>query len=137
MNDSEHKEKIHTDYRHLRNKIVALTKASKKLHYQKYFQENSKNIKKTWAGIKQIINIRQCNKSQPSAILIDNEINSDPESIANSFNNYFANVGSKMQEKINDSGTDFKSYLKNHSKYNFLIEPADCQEILLLINSFD
>ena len=52
--DDEHKEELYSRFKSLRNKIVSLTRASKKLHFQRYFTENSKNIKKTWSGIKYI-----------------------------------------------------------------------------------
>ena len=137
MDDSDDKKQIYSRYKQLRNRIVALTKISKKLHYQNYFQNNSKDIKKTWNGIKQIIDLRKCNRFQPSAIFIDHELKSDPTEIANNFNNYFANVGPNLQDKINTTGTDFMRYLKTPNNNCFLFEPADCQEILLLIDSLD
>ena len=109
------KHELYATYKTLGNKIVSLTRASKKLHFQKYFTENYKDIRKTWSGInnviKNVINIRNFNKGQPTSILIDGEISNDPNKIANGFNNYFSNF--------------------------FLFQSADSQEILLIIDSFD
>ena len=44
--NQENKEILHNKYKLYRNLIVTLTRKSKKNHYQKYFQENSSNIKK-------------------------------------------------------------------------------------------
>ena len=66
---------LYATYKTLRNKIVSLTSAGKKLHFQKYFTENCKDISKTWSGIKNVINIRNFNKGQPTSILIDWELN--------------------------------------------------------------
>ena len=57
------KNDIHSRYKILRNQIVAITRKSKKLHFQKYFFDNAKNIRKTWTGIKNIINIRAITKN--------------------------------------------------------------------------
>ena len=63
--DPVRKEGLRTEYKTLRNRITYIINQSKKLHYQRYFAENYNNIKKTWTGIKSIINIRSENKSQP------------------------------------------------------------------------
>ena len=55
--DSVRKDQLHTDYKRLRNEVVAIIRRSKKMHYQKYFTENAGDIKKTWTGIKNVINI--------------------------------------------------------------------------------
>ena len=56
-------------YKQYRNLIVTLTRKSKRNHYQKYFQENSNNIKKTWDGVKSIINISDKTSSSISSSL--------------------------------------------------------------------
>ena len=86
------KHELYATYKTLRNKIVSLTRVGKKLHFQKYFTENCKDIRKTWSGIKNVINIRNFNKGQPTPILIDGEISNDPNKIGNGSNNYFSNV---------------------------------------------
>ena len=51
-NQPDHKDELHRQYKCVRNRIVALTRLSKKNHFQRYFEENSYNIRKTWTGIK-------------------------------------------------------------------------------------
>ena len=84
------KDELYATYTTLRNKIVFLTRAGKKLHFQKYFTENCKDIRKTWSGIKNVINIRNFNKGQHG------EISNDPNKIANGVNNYFSNIAEKI-----------------------------------------
>ena len=43
-------------YKYCRNKISVLTHLSKIAHYQKYFEDNITNMKKTWEGINNLIN---------------------------------------------------------------------------------
>ena len=106
----------------MRNRIVSLIKANKKEHYRKFFAENSKDIRKTWKGIKSIININSMNKGQPSSMIIDKEINSNPMSIANGFNDYcpgLMSIAQDLQQNINTTGSNFTDYLKNPSENSF------------------
>ena len=79
MKESNRNEELYTEYKKVRNKTVAMIRNSKKLYYQKYFNENAKDIRRTWAGIKTIINIRTSSKGQPSSMLIDNQLETDPK----------------------------------------------------------
>ena len=131
------KDELYSTYKTLRNKIVSLTRVGKKLHFQKYFTENCKDIKKTWSGIKNVINIHNSSKGLPRSILIDGEISNDPNKIANGFNYYFSNVAEKLQGKIHSFGNEFSKFLKTPNDNFFLFESADSQEILLIIDSLD
>jgi hypothetical protein len=131
------KEELYSKYKSLRNKIVSLIRTSKKLHFQQYFTENCNDIRKTWSGIKNIINIHNSNKGQPTSMFINGEISNDPTKIANGFNNYFSSVAEKLQGKIHSFGNEFSDYLKNPNENFFLFESADSQEVLLIIDSLD
>ena len=67
-NDSVRKDQLHTEYKKLRNEVVAIIRRSKKMHYQKYFTENAGDIKKTWTGIKNVINISSKITGMPAAM---------------------------------------------------------------------
>ena len=49
------KHELYATYKTLRNIIVSLTRAGKKLHFQKYFTENCKDIRKTSSGIRMLL----------------------------------------------------------------------------------
>ena len=66
-----------------------------------------------------------------------NNISSDPTEIANSFDNYFSSVASKLRGKIYQNGKDFTHYLKNSNEYNFFMNPTDKNEIINIINNFN
>ena len=65
---------------------------------------NFNNIRKTWEGIKSIINIRNLAKSQVS-LLIGKEIFSNPKLIANTFNEYFSSIAGELQGQIHHHGS--------------------------------
>ena len=87
--------------------------------------------------LKNVINIGNFNKGQPTPILIDGEISNNPNKIANGFNNYFSNVAEKLQGKIHSRENEFSNFLKTPNDHFFLFQSADSQEILLIIDSFD
>ena len=55
--DETKKRELFTLFKEYRNKIVALLRISKKKHFADYFKEHNSNIKKTWEGIKSLIDI--------------------------------------------------------------------------------
>ena len=51
------KERLGTIYRSYRNLIVTLLRNSKKKYHTDYFEEHKENMKKTWDGIRNLINV--------------------------------------------------------------------------------
>ena len=131
------KNELHMQYKVLRNKIVALLRLSKNNHYRKYFTDNSDDIKKTWKGIKSIINIRTTSNSLPTSMSINNKNESDPTGIAMGFNSYFSSIADKLQGKIYSVNTNFRKYLSDKIDANFLFLSADSEEILRIITSLN
>ena len=72
-----------------RNRIIRENRKAKKDYYKNYFVDNLNNIKKTWQGIKQLINMN--NKSGPQITQLNykgKHVNSNKE-MADSFNTFF------------------------------------------------
>ena len=129
------KEDYHSKYKEIRNAIVTLCRQSKKMHFQKFFLENANNAKKTWKGIKSIINVNSSMTCQPISLLVNNELITEPKDIANAFNNYFLTIASDLQGKIYHHGQDFTKFLKNSNEHNFFMSPTDKNEIVSIINN--
>ena len=55
-------------------------------HTSNFFNDNVNNIKNTWKGIKQIINIKNKNNKQPTSLLINDELITEPKQVAKNFN---------------------------------------------------
>ena len=73
-------------YNFYRSKVNMLISKSKKNYLRSYFQENSKNSKKPWTKINQIL---QKNKNVKNGILLSKKglIISDQKTVANKFKN--------------------------------------------------
>ena len=135
--EGDRKNELHRQYKTVRNRIVALIRLSKKNHYQNYFTQNSTDLKKTWKGIKSVINIKAASDSLPSSMLINDNNESDPTKIAEGFNSFFSSIAGKLQDNICSVNTDFNKYLSDRVATNFVMHSADTEEILRIILSLN
>ena len=135
--EPDRKEILRTEYKTLRNRITYTLNMSKKNHFQHYFAENQNNIKKTWTGIKNIINIRNASKNQPSSMLIDKTMKTNPTDIAEGFNAYFSSIAEKLLPKPTPGTKHFSDYLSERVDRNFIFESADPVEVICIIDSLD
>ena len=131
------KQEYFTNYKYLRNQVVSLCRISKKNYFQTYFQKHINDIKKTWKGIKSIINIKSKIKTHPTTIMLEEKLINDPKIIANEFNTYFSNIAEKLQEKCHDFGQDYTSYIQNENVNSFFIFPTNENEIFKILKSLD
>ena len=80
----------HNSYKNYRNLLLStLLKRAKEKYFTNFFNENNKDIKKTWKGIKTLVSMKQKNNDTPSLITKDEKYINDPVSIANTFNYFF------------------------------------------------
>ena len=93
--ENKHVDLIHSQ---ARNRVNRLLKKSKKDHYDSYFEEHNTNIKKTWEGIRKIVNVKKSTKFSISHLSINGKIVDDSLDIANSFNDFFVNVGPETEK---------------------------------------
>ena len=78
------KEFCHNNYNTYRNVLSILLKRAKEKYFTKFFNENIKNIKKTWIGIKSLVSMKHKNNVTTSIIRNDKKYINDPIAIANS-----------------------------------------------------
>ena len=130
---------IKQSYNLFRNHTTREIKKSRRKYYKEYFEGNLNNMKKTWQGIKQIININNkagvqinqlCHKGK--------QINTNQE-MANTFNGFFTEIGPQLDKEIPQSKRPggCKIYLNSRIPNSFLISITDPQEISDIINNFD
>ena len=119
-------------YKDFRNKTTALLRITEKQYYQEQIIENKNNLRKTWVIIKQVINKNKNSKICDKFTSGKNTI-TDPKTIANTFNNYFANVGATLASKIPDQGVDFSVYMPPANECSLFLTPASENEVKRVI----
>ena len=123
-------------YKTYRNQIVALSRISKKNHMSLYFANNTNNLKKTWEGIRKIVNLSETSNSTPSCINNQGKMITNPTEISNNFNKFFSSIGNNIQNNIYSHHKDFSDYLKHPAENTLFLTPTDPDEISTIISSF-
>ena len=131
------KEFHHNSYKNYWNLLSTLLKRAKEKYFTNFFNENIKEIKKTWKGIKTLVSAKQNNNETPSLITKDEKYINDPVSIANTFNNFFTFAAEIVHSKIKFSNTSFKKLLLSELNDSFLITSTNKEEIYKIITSFN
>ena len=57
-------------------------------------------MKQTWVELKKLINKQNNKQNLPEAIKLNNELVTHPKQIADSFNDFFVNIGKNLNESI-------------------------------------
>ena len=83
--DLSQKTELHIKYKSYRNMLSTLMKKSKQNYFTKFFENNLKNLKNTWKGIKSIISMKISFSNSPTLLTFQNENTDNPERIANIF----------------------------------------------------
>ena len=104
---------------------------AKRMYYMRLFTTFKNDIKKTWKIIKETLN-NNTSSNYVTEFVVDNEVIKDPDLIANKFNEYFINIGSKLSEQIT-SVTSYTEYLKNQTDTRFKFHVVDMKLILEII----
>ena len=100
-------------YKYHRNKIVSLIRLSKNKYYSDFFEEHNTNIKKTWEGIRVILNVSK-KKSTNIRNIVDGESTLIvTKGITNALNKFYVNIGKSIDEKIPNAVKSFTTYLPN------------------------
>ena len=125
-------------YNLFRNRVNRELKKAKRNYYTKYFEENSNNIKKTWEGIRSIINIKSTKESSISQIKVNNKVIRNHKEIVETLNNFFVNVGPNTEKNIPvNPKIKPEKFLKNRNQLNFLIAHISNEEVLDIINQLE
>ena len=122
-------------YNLFRNRVNRELKKSKK-RYVDYFTEHVNNIKKTWDGIKNIVNLKKTSK-RTTQLNIGGKIIDNNNEIATNFNSFFVNVGPSTEKSIPKVPIVPSKFLKNQNQVNFVIAHVSNEEILEIINSLE
>ena len=118
-------------------RVTREIKKAKREYYKTLFDDNLNNMKKTWQGIKEIVNLNSKAHVQISQIRYEGKQLKTNVSMANAFNDFFTNIGAKLDKEI-PQGNIKKgptTYLRSRVENNFIIHPTNPQEISDIIDS--
>ena len=119
-------------YNSLLNKIK---RKMKQMYYQKVLEENKLNIKKTWSIINQAMGKNNKRDKLPQTFRINDENVSDRHKLADSFNDFFSNIGHNISQNIPNSKNEFADYLPQNALNSIFLEPVDHAYILKIVKT--
>ena len=123
---------IKQEFINYRNHVNHLTRLAKINYYKQEINKNLNSTKHLWKTIKNISVPAKDNEVQ-QIMTETNVLTSDDLIIANTFNNYYANVGKELASKINKpQSTPPTRQISQHSIY---LEPTDKNEIINIIKT--
>ena len=87
-------------YKVARNRVSRKIQQSKREHQEAYFTEHQSNIKKTWEGLRNLVNVKKSVRFSISQLNVNGKIVDDPAMIADKLNKFFVNVGPETEIKV-------------------------------------
>ena len=103
-----------------RNKLTHLLRISEKKYYTDNLKKYSSDARKSWKIINEIIDHKKTNEMLPNVIDLNNQGTiTDPNSIADHFNQYFSSVGINLAKNIRQSSVDPVTYISTSHSNEF------------------
>ena len=124
-------------YKKFRNCVANELKAARKKYFQNYFQENGKNMKKIWTGIKRILSNKNSIFSRIYKIKDKNgKLTSDAAEMSIVLNEFFLNVGNDISKSIQHNPKSPTEYLTNRNSDSIVLSPVNAVELNeIILNS--
>ena len=119
----------HSKFKIYRNKIHHLLKVSKNNYYNNYFYVSKSDSKRVWKGIRQLVNLKSRSGSTPTKLPVEDVELNDSKSMADAFNNFFANIGNNLTKYIPRVNKRSIRYLTAPSQDSFFLFPTTTVEI--------
>jgi Reverse transcriptase (RNA-dependent DNA polymerase) len=125
-NRSPENKNSYNAYRNIYNRAIRL---AKKLFFDREFHKNRNNLKKTWDLIKFAMNSDHKNSHAYSEIFVDGIRHSDPQIVAEKFNEFFAKAPQIIVNEINPSSNDFFNSPESEARFCLGDSPVTRTEI--------
>ena len=122
------------NYKKHKNENLSRQRKAEREYYRDQFEIHKNDLKKSWNIIKDIIGKENKHTSKKhTTFLINNHYITDTQTIANSYNDYFINVGSTLAKNI-ISDIDPLSYVL-HNETCIHIPEINIHEIISIVSS--
>ena len=112
---------------------------AKRIYYHTVFNTHKNNLKNTWKIINESLNRKKGKNDLPTEFYHQGETLTDPNQIANSFNEYFRNIGFELASNINIDDTDATpmQYLCDPTQLRCNFNLVNSDDILQIINKME
>ena len=122
-------EKIYTDYQKVLQKTLRFTERE---YYDSKFSQYKNDLVKSWRVLKEVINRRKKSKMS-SKFLINGKVVTDNNAIAESFNQFYVNIGTSLASKIPTTDADPIDYVKENVTRCIQVTPVNESEVIEIL----
>ena len=123
-------------WKRFRNKTKIVIRRAEEHYYNKILKNHKNNNRQLWNTFGKILNKNKQKHSKVGSLNINGDIDSNPKSMTESFNDYFIQIGKNLAKNFANSGTpDFKKYLGSPAKQSLLLYRISHQEIQTAIHN--
>ena len=122
--------------RNLSNKVTNKIRKEQGIYYLNIINSEKKTLKTLWNLFGKVMNTKK-NREKPKIqeLKVKNKSITDDKEIADTINNYFANIGKNLADKHDKDFNKFKDYLEPAVKESIDLTPTRPLEVLLTISS--
>ena len=99
------------NYKQTRNKVNIELRNAKKDYYSLKIAGQKHNPKQVWKTVNNLLG-KQNKQTVVNELDIEGEILTNPQDIAEGFNDYFSKIGPNLARKIGTSNCNFENYIK-------------------------
>ena len=121
--------KAYKAYRNLLNRALQLVKQN---YYQTLVLSSQNSPDRLWKVLKELVGVNKSERVLPSKLIVDGNKINDSQTIAGTFNNYFANIGKTMGSSIAPVRREIVK--TKWCKNSFFLEPSTSAEVEAIIN---
>ena len=118
-----------------RNNYNQIKRKAKKTYYEDKIQEYFHSSTKLWQVMNEIIRKNNDKTVITNEFLIDGQLITDPNDIANGFCKYFSNIGAELAQRHPSHSRSHKSYLGPSQESSFFVSPTDKYEVAKIIRN--
>ena len=101
-----------------------LLRKAKSTYYHEQFSLAKNNIKETWVLIKSALNKNNVHDDLPEIFINNNMVLKNKKVIADSFNKYFATIGTQLNDSVPPSMHSFTHYLTRGNAHSLFFDPV-------------
>ena len=126
-------------WKRFRNKTHTIISRAREQYYNHLLQSHHNSSRQLWKTFGKILNKNKSNQRKISSLNINGNNVCDPQSVTDSFNNFFSQIGDNLAQKFSgNNNTDYKKFLgspANQSMYLYKINQKEIRDAIHNIKS--
>ena len=123
-------------WRRFKNKLTETIRNAEKLYYKKIISNHKNSTTQLWKTFGKILNQNKVKHKNISSLLINDKKVTEPQVIADSFNNFFCNIGESLANKFsNQNNYDYKKFLKDPASQSIFLFNTNTAEIISTVRN--